>query len=419
MAQHDYVIDNSTGANVRADINSALQAIASNNSGSSAPSTTYALQSFANTTDSMLQLRNAANNAFVNLRKFDGTLPLPDGSVGSPSLFFNDDTNTGLFSSAADTLDISTGGTTRGKFNSSGFTATGGVTITSTGNASLILDCGTGSAGGNQLSFIDFKINGTVKSNIAVNEAASTNKLELASAGNASVHAFFDNSLKFETDASGSVITGRLAFNNTGSSIQLADNQKATFGSGQDLQIFHDGSDSFIKDTGTGALILNSNAFFLNNAGQTENMIKATENDTVEIYFDHNKKFETLSNGCQIKGQTRFAESGGTFCAFIDVFQSGTISNGGTFTAQTNNTHAGGLVTITTNRRPTGSNNKTIKIFPIVINSTSDAALGTEISGMTGSSGSSFSVVGTSQGVIVTNTSGLDQRVTVRFDITG
>ena len=113
MAQHDYVIDNSTGANVRADINSVLQAISSNNSGSSAPSTTYALQSFANTTDSMLQLRNAANNAFVNLRKFDGSLPLPDGSVSSPSLFMSDDTNTGLFSSAADTLNFTTGGVER------------------------------------------------------------------------------------------------------------------------------------------------------------------------------------------------------------------------------------------------------------------------------------------------------------------
>jgi len=113
MAQHDYVIDNSTGANVRADINNALLAISSNNSGSSAPSTTYALQSFANTTDSMLQLRNAANNAFVNLRKFDGSCPLPDGSSTAPSLFFDDDTNTGIFSSAADTLNFSTGGTER------------------------------------------------------------------------------------------------------------------------------------------------------------------------------------------------------------------------------------------------------------------------------------------------------------------
>ena len=120
MAQHDYVIDNSTGANVRADINNALLAISSNNSGSSAPSTTYALQSFANTTDSMLQLRNAANNAFVNLRKFDGALPLPDGSASSPSLFFDDDTNTGIFSGGADEFNISTGGTERFVITSAG-----------------------------------------------------------------------------------------------------------------------------------------------------------------------------------------------------------------------------------------------------------------------------------------------------------
>jgi len=121
MAQHDYVIDNSTGANVRADINSALLAISSNNSGSSAPSTTYALQSFANTTDSMLQLRNAANNAFVNLRKFDGSLPLPDGSAASPSLFFDDDTNTGIFSSAADTINFATAGVERIKIGAGGY----------------------------------------------------------------------------------------------------------------------------------------------------------------------------------------------------------------------------------------------------------------------------------------------------------
>ena len=91
MAQHDYVIDNSTGANVRADINSVLQAIASNNSGSSAPSTTYAFQLFANTTTSKLQIRNAANNAFVDLLSLDGSILLADGSDSSPSLSFSDD----------------------------------------------------------------------------------------------------------------------------------------------------------------------------------------------------------------------------------------------------------------------------------------------------------------------------------------
>ena len=120
MSQNDFVIDNGTGLAVRQDIESAFQALASNNSGSSAPSTTYGLQSFANTTDSMLQLRNAANNAFVNLRKFDGSLPLPDGSNSSPSLFFDDDTNTGIFSAGGDQINVTTDGTARMGVDNSG-----------------------------------------------------------------------------------------------------------------------------------------------------------------------------------------------------------------------------------------------------------------------------------------------------------
>ena len=113
MAQHDYVIDNSTGANVRADINNALLAISSTNSGSSAPSTTYAFQLFANTTTSKLQIRNAANSAFVDLIGLDGSILLADGSVSSPSLAFSDDLNTGIFSSAADTFNVATAGVER------------------------------------------------------------------------------------------------------------------------------------------------------------------------------------------------------------------------------------------------------------------------------------------------------------------
>tara|TARA_R100001015_G_C4628660_1_gene188914 strand:+ start:108 stop:1058 length:951 start_codon:yes stop_codon:yes gene_type:complete len=133
--QHDYIIDNSTGANVRSDINSVLQAIASNNSGSSAPSTTYALQTFANTTESMLKLRNAANNDYVNFRKFDGSLPLPDGSAALPSLFFDDDTNTGIFRGGADEFNISTGGTERVVIDSNGRVGIGETSV----NASSLI----------------------------------------------------------------------------------------------------------------------------------------------------------------------------------------------------------------------------------------------------------------------------------------
>ena len=113
MATHDYVIDNSTGANVRADINNALLAIVSNNSNSSSPSTTYAYQWWADTSNNVLKIRNSANNAWIELLQLDGTLTLEDGSASTPALAFRDDLNTGIFSSAADTFNVATAGVER------------------------------------------------------------------------------------------------------------------------------------------------------------------------------------------------------------------------------------------------------------------------------------------------------------------
>ncbi len=72
MAQHDYVIANGTGAAVRSDINGALGAIVTNNSGATEPSTTYAFQLWADTTTGLLKIRNAANSAWVELLELDG-----------------------------------------------------------------------------------------------------------------------------------------------------------------------------------------------------------------------------------------------------------------------------------------------------------------------------------------------------------
>jgi len=118
MAVHDYVIDNSTGANVRSDINNALAAIVSNNSSSSEPSTTkYAYMWWADTTNGILKIRNSANDGWVELLQLDGTLTLEDGSASSPALAFRDDLDTGIFSGAANTFNISTGAVERLKLS--------------------------------------------------------------------------------------------------------------------------------------------------------------------------------------------------------------------------------------------------------------------------------------------------------------
>tara|TARA_R100001198_G_scaffold51067_1_gene28620 strand:- start:53 stop:1792 length:1740 start_codon:yes stop_codon:yes gene_type:complete len=122
MATHDYVIDNSTGANVRADLNLVLQAILSNNSSSSAPSTTAAYMFWADTTTGTLKIRNSSDNAWVELLQLDGTLTLEDGTATNPALAFRDDLNTGIFSSGANVLDIATGGVSRVQIDTSEIT---------------------------------------------------------------------------------------------------------------------------------------------------------------------------------------------------------------------------------------------------------------------------------------------------------
>lgn len=67
MATHDYNIANGTGQAVRNDLNNALAAIVSNNSSSTEPSTTFAFQWWADTNNTLLKIRNAANSAWVTV----------------------------------------------------------------------------------------------------------------------------------------------------------------------------------------------------------------------------------------------------------------------------------------------------------------------------------------------------------------
>ena len=91
MSQHDYVIDNASGATVRADINSALSAIQSLNSGTSAPSSTAAGMLWLDTTGGApyaLKVRDAGNNHWLTL----GTVNDP-GSDGNMSVAAIEGTN--------------------------------------------------------------------------------------------------------------------------------------------------------------------------------------------------------------------------------------------------------------------------------------------------------------------------------------
>jgi len=101
LAQHDYVIANQSGASFRSDLNNALSAVASNNSGTSEPSTTYAYQWWADTNTGLLKVRNAANSAWVTVGTL-ATANLGLAPIASPSF-------TGTATFAGDVLLSGTG----------------------------------------------------------------------------------------------------------------------------------------------------------------------------------------------------------------------------------------------------------------------------------------------------------------------
>lgn len=74
MAQHDYVIANQSAAAFRADLNNALAAVVTQNSGPAEPSVTYAYMPWADTTAGLFKIRNAANTGWIALYQLNGEL---------------------------------------------------------------------------------------------------------------------------------------------------------------------------------------------------------------------------------------------------------------------------------------------------------------------------------------------------------
>jgi hypothetical protein len=94
--------------------------------------------------------------------------------------------------------------------------------------------------------------------------------------------------------------------------IDLLDNEKIRFGTGNDLEIYHDGSNSYIKDAGTGNLLIDqstANVLYLRSDDLrlstwtgTETYIDCNVNGSVELYYDNAKKFETTNTGVNVTG---------------------------------------------------------------------------------------------------------------------
>ena len=292
MATHDYVIANGTGAAVRSDLNNALAAIVSNNSGSSAPSTTYAYQWWADTNNNVLKIRNSANNAWITLRELDGTLLMEDGSASTPGLAFADDVNTGIFSPAADQIGFATGGAERLEIGSSE------VVFNDPSND---VDFRVESNGNTHMLFVD-----AGNDRVGIGESSPDRKLHINSGAT-------DTALKVESTDSEV-------------SIELTDNAGSAFiGGGGNYLNFYAGGNERARIDSSGRLLVGATSPIFDNTN-AKVQIAADAGGTLAI--GRNDTSVTAGNGI---GLIRFYgndDSGYEECARIAANADGTHANG-------------------------------------------------------------------------------------------
>lgn len=115
------------------------------------------------------------------------------------------------------------------------------------------------------------------------------------------------SSMHLRTRKSNNTVTTAITIDKDQDVTLPIDNQKLRFGASQDLQIFHDGSNSYISEQGTGALVLKSNTIDFTNAAQNEFLARFFQDGQVELYCDGNKKLNTLTNGIQVEGNVNLS----------------------------------------------------------------------------------------------------------------
>ena len=133
--------------------------------------------------------------------------------------------------------------------------------------------------------------------NIRTNSSESA----IVCTANAGVATYYDTAKKTETTNTGLDVTGVI----TADGLDIDDDHIIKIGTGNDLQIRHDGSNSFIDEAGTGDLLITATAGSIQlKKNDGEKMLQANVDGSVELYYDNTKELETKSGGVKLNGHS-------------------------------------------------------------------------------------------------------------------
>jgi len=107
--------------------------------------------------------------------------------------------------------------------------------------------------------------------------------------------------------------------------VAFGDSDKAIFGAGSDLSIYHDGTNSYVNNT-TGNLIVQSGANAYMNVNGSENAVACVANGAVGLYYDNSEKLVTTTHGITVNGRQTILHNGASDYAMY-VYNDGDNAN--------------------------------------------------------------------------------------------
>ena len=114
------------------------------------------------------------------------------------------------------------------------------------------------------------------------------------------------NDQGYDVTLHGDTAARNVVWDSSADSLIFSDNAKAIFGAGSDLQVYHDGSNSFIDENGTGNLNIRTiNGAAISLISGSENMITAETDGAVTLYHNNAVKLATTATGAAITGAVK------------------------------------------------------------------------------------------------------------------
>ena len=145
--------------------------------------------------------------------------------------------------------------------------------------------------------FLDVFLNGV---KLAAADYTATNGSDVVLASGAAVNDILEVVAYSTFEVLNPTFDGNVTFTGNAS---FGDNDKAIFGDGSDLQIYHDGTHSYVDDSsGTGRLILKTDYLEVQNAAGNEAILGGIQDGAVSLFYNGNTKLATTSTGINVTG---------------------------------------------------------------------------------------------------------------------